>query len=82
MADARWIEEFDERTAECIAAALAVSLEPSPRVWPFYRDAEWNPNGHPLSQKQPPEVIFDSTLDDQRTLKETKHTTFSKMKYH
>lgn len=49
MADAKWLTEFDERTLECIEAKAEVALEDSPRVWPIYRDAEWNPDGHPLS---------------------------------
>jgi hypothetical protein len=68
--DAQWLNEFDERTQECIDAALEVALEPSPRIWPFYRDYPWNPLGHPLSRKEPPEKIFDPELHDERTLKE------------
>jgi hypothetical protein len=70
VADARWIERFEERTQECIDAALDVALEPPVRTWPFYLDHPWNPGGHPLSRKEPPEKIFDPELHDERTLKE------------
>ncbi len=49
MADTTWLEEYEETNVECGLAAILVALEPSPRTWPFYRDAEWNPLGYELS---------------------------------
>lgn len=49
MADSRWLEKYEETNVECAEAAALVALEDSPRNWPFYRDAEWNPDGYPLS---------------------------------
>jgi hypothetical protein len=42
-----WEREYDERTAECVEAALQAALKPSPRIWPISGpDAtEFNPDG-------------------------------------
>lgn len=65
--DATWLEEFDRRTQEVIDAKAEVALEPSPRIWPISGDAtEWNPDGHPLSQRLRIEP-FNCELVDERT---------------
>ncbi len=46
MADTTWLEEYEATNVECAVAKALVALEPSPRTWPFYRDAEWNPSGY------------------------------------
>lgn len=52
----KWEEDYDLRTAEVVAAALAVSLEPKPRVWPISgpNAREFNPLGHELSRRVEP----------------------------
>lgn len=46
--DTEWSFRYDERTADVVAASLAVSLEPRPRVWPISGPlaTEFNPFGH------------------------------------
>jgi hypothetical protein len=66
--DATWLEEFDERTQQCIDAREEVALEDSPRIWPISGDATaWNPEGHPLSKPSRVEPFPSNNLTDERT---------------
>ena len=49
MADTAWLEEYEATNEECGLAAIVVALEDSPRNWPIYGDATWNPGGYPES---------------------------------
>lgn len=56
----QWEREYDLKTLECTAARIAVALEPSPRTWlASGPNARWNPNGHALSDPNPPETVID-----------------------
>lgn len=69
MTSTRWEIEYERTSQECIDAASTVALEPSPRIWPISGDgvADWNPGGHPISLKVPPERWVDTELHDERT---------------
>jgi hypothetical protein len=52
----KWEYEYDERTEECVDAALKAAIKPSPRTWPITGpDATtFNPDGFdpfPLAEK-------------------------------
>lgn len=49
MADTNWLNTYEETNVECGEAAAQVALEDSPRAWPIFHDATWNPDGYPLS---------------------------------